>query len=210
MFVALVGPDGAGKTTVARQLAVLAEERGLAFRYVHWIPRWTAPQVDVAQPTGPPPPKRRAPARLTPSTKVLSVLRLLRNLVRFWTGYLLGMRRFVGPGRNRGSLVVADRWIYNYVGQPSSVAYHGPPGLARLAARLAPRPDVIAVLDAPAEVVVARKGELTVEEATSERLRWAELGAVLPTVVVDAVAAPDVVARAVLDALDARVDGVLR
>ena len=75
-------------------------------------------------------------------------------------------------GSKGPTLIVADRWIYNYLGQPYSVAYSGPRPLAKLAARLAPRPNMIAILIAPGSVVAQRKQELTAEQADEETERW--------------------------------------
>ncbi|MFE0510979.1 hypothetical protein [Streptomyces sp. NPDC058964] len=124
---------------------------------------------------------------------------MARNLIRFWIGYQFGMCRHLGDIRGDRCVVVADRWIYNYAAQPVSVAYYGPPALARLAVRMAPRPDLTVVLDAPADVIVARKQELTLDEAEAELGRWRRLS--LPNAVarLDGTQSPDVLAKQILD-----------
>ncbi|TWG06913.1 thymidylate kinase [Streptomyces brevispora] len=201
MFVALVGPDGVGKTTVAGALERAARARGRRFAYVHWIPTTVAPPVSMPCTTVPPPPKRTGLAPAGLSHRVLSVGRLCRNLVRFWAGYVMGMRRHVAGLRGPDVLVVADRWMYNYIAQPVSVAYHGPPTLARLAVWLAPRPDLTIVLDAPADVIVARKQELTLDEAESELGRWRQLSPPNAVAHLDATLSPDVLAKQILDVI---------
>ena len=188
MFVALVGPDGAGKTTVATAIEHAARAQGKRFAYVHYLPGRSAPAATVPAAGGPPPEKNQRPKHLGPRQWLGSFARLGWNWSRFWFGFLLGMRRHVPGLRGSNVVLVADRWIYNFVAQPESVAYYGPSWLARLAIRFAPRPDLTVVLDAPAHVVVGRKGELTLSEAEAELRRWRSLRLPNPVVLVDATA----------------------
>lgn len=188
MFVALVGPDGSGKTTVAAALEGLADEAGWTFRYQHWVPtRTNRPSATVISPETPPP-KLAVRDRVRPADIAMSVLRLWRALARFWVGYLIRIR----PARHSSSsLVVADRWMYNYVGQPHSVAYYGPAWLARAAVRIGPAPDVIAILQVPGHIVASRKGELSAAEVEDENDRWVRsIGSWHTAVVLDATRSP--------------------
>ncbi|MFZ0015080.1 MAG: hypothetical protein WAL25_13300, partial [Acidimicrobiia bacterium] len=95
VFVALIGPDGVGKTSVAAELITRTGGRYFHFRPPLWRD-WTTPnpgEVVVA-----PTPDRTGP--------VMSWLRLGKALVTFWLGYLTSVR----PEVRRGITVVADRW----------------------------------------------------------------------------------------------------
>jgi thymidylate kinase len=201
MFVALVGPDGAGKTTVASALERAAVASGRRFGYVHWLPSGRRPLSAVPRETAAPPPKLPAPVRVDRLDRLVSVMRLARNLVRFWWGYLVGIRRHMPGLRHPHTLLVADRWIYNYTVQPRSVAYVGSHRLAEMAVRAAPRPDLTVLLHAPAEVMVARKAELTVEETIDELARWQAMRCPNPMITVDGTASPEEVARMILSVL---------
>jgi thymidylate kinase len=162
-FVVLVGPDGVGKTSVAR--ALLAHYRGPT-TYFHFLPpldgRWQA----EPDPTSVPPPKAHGGGSV-----ILGWIRLVRNAVRCWVGYLKSVR----PALKRGFLIVGDRWMYGYVVQPGAMKFHGPDLLARAVLRLLPRPHLIVNLAAPAEVIRGRKQELTLSQIEQELLVWSSL-----------------------------------
>jgi thymidylate kinase len=164
--VALLGPDGAGKSTLATGL-----ERSFVFpvRQVYmgltggWLRR-----VD----------KLRIPG----------LVRVGRFLV-IWGRYLLGLYH-----THRGRLVVFDRYIYDAeVPTPYPLGRLG--RLARwLDGRACPGPDLVLVLDAPGAVMHQRKGEYTAEMLEEWRQRFLALRGRIPNVeVLDTTQPPDVV-----------------
>lgn len=159
-FVVVVGPDGSGKTTLAR--AMIGRWAGETL-YVHWIPALGAELQDEPQAEAPLPKRLDAPA-----SPLTSAARLGMNLIRSWVFYVLRIR----PALRRGALVIGDRWGYGYVGQPTALKYRGPDWLARLAARLFPAPHVTAVLLAPVAVLQSRKSELDEDDLEAELARW--------------------------------------
>jgi thymidylate kinase len=162
-FVVLVGPDGVGKTAVAR--ALLAQHRGPA-AYFHFLPPLRGPLLRSLGPAAPPPPKA-APG----GWRVLGWIRLLRNTARCWAGYLTTVR----PALKRNWLVIGDRWLYGYVVQPYALKFHGPDWLARALMRLLPRPHLVVNLAAPPQVIRNRKQELTLSQIQQELLGWSSL-----------------------------------
>jgi hypothetical protein len=162
-FVVLVGPDGVGKTAVAR--ALLDEYRGTA-AYFHFLPPIHGPLLHSLGPAPTPPPKAAPGGWL-----VLGWIRLLRNTVRCWLGYL----RTVRPALKRSWLIIGDRWLYGYVVQPYALKFHGPEWLARAAMRLLPRPHLVVNLSAPPHVIRERKQELTLSQIEQELLAWPSL-----------------------------------
>jgi thymidylate kinase len=162
-FVVLVGPDGVGKTTVAR--ALLAHHRGPA-AYFHFLPPLRGPLSRSPGPAAPPPPKA-APG----GWAVVGWIRLFRNAARCWVGYLTTVR----PALNRSWLIIGDRWMYGYVVQPDALRFHGPEALARAVLRVLPRPHLIVNLAAPPHVIRERKQELSVSQIEQELLAWSSL-----------------------------------
>jgi len=163
-FVVIVGPDGVGKTAVARALTTLW---GGPAAYFHFCPPFAS-----TLPSGPPDTSIPPPTKGDPDgSRVLGWLRLARSWCRFWLGYLTSVR----PALRRGSLVVADRWAYGYVVQPFALKYYGPRWLAVRMLRALPQPDLVVNLTAPSDVIRARKQELTLDQIRQELTDWLTL-----------------------------------
>ncbi|HEU4673214.1 MAG TPA: hypothetical protein VFS32_09970 [Candidatus Limnocylindrales bacterium] len=151
--IALLGPDGAGKSTVSE---ILVERLPVPARRVY-----LGLYADRAS--------GRGPARL----------RRLGQLVR--------ARITAAAHLRRGRVVVLDRHPIEL----GSVAGAGRPGLRRrlsvsLAQRLAPTADVVIVLDASVDVLMARKREHDAATIAAMRERYAALARREGAIVVDA------------------------
>jgi thymidylate kinase len=162
-FVVLVGPDGVGKTTVAR--ALIARHSGPA-AYFHFLPPLRGPLSQSPGPATTPPPKAASGG-----WPVLGWIRLFKNAARCWVGYLATIR----PALNQSWLIIGDRWMYGYIVQPVALRFHGPDVLARAVLRLLPRPHLIVNLAAPPHVIRERKQELTLSQIEQELLAWSSL-----------------------------------
>jgi len=159
-FVVLVGLDGSGKTTVARQLCCLGteQERFRRIRYFHW---WLGIMPDALFPLpeyGNVP--RKPKVGSNPWRLLLSAARLLNNGVRARLAYWVRIR----PLLRRNSLVLLDRYYYNYYLDPDSVKYSGSTWLVDRMRPLFPRPDLVVLLRAPPDVLLACKQELSEAE----------------------------------------------
>jgi thymidylate kinase len=214
--VALIGADGAGKTTIARRLEA---EGNLPIRYLYM---GANPQGGAVLPTtrlvtglrrlmgrpahqgGPPDPAHRAAQRRGGVRGALrairSSLRLLNQIAEEWVRAALAWRL-----RRRGYIVLydrhycADHWAHD-VANPGRSALRRLHGL--LLRRAYPRPDLVIVLDAPAAVLYRRKREGTVELIERRRREYLEYCAGLSNVaIIRADRALDEVAREVLDAI---------
>jgi thymidylate kinase len=219
--VALIGPDGAGKTTVARQLEPLL---ALPVKYVymgvnpdssnyllpttravHALRRLRGAKPDTAGPRDSRRPDRGA-ARGTLRRALRSgrsFLQLGNRLAEEWHRALVASLH-----RRRGSIVVFDRhffadyYAYDVAAKPRRSATRRLHGF--VLSRLYPRPDLVIYLDAPAEVLLERKGEGTLESLERRRKEYLELGTILQGfVAVDASRPLDVVTREVADTIAA-------
>ncbi len=191
--VALVGPDGAGKSSIAREVA---RRLGRPARYLYMGvnleqsrlmlpttrlmmalkrargggPRMTAEWSGVGH-------SGRGPRRI--AREAYALVRLLGWLSEEW------FRATVARYYNwRGYFVVFDRhFLFDYYashvqrqpGQLLAARLHG-----ALLRRFYPRPDMVVCLDAPATVLHARKLEQGVDTLERRRLEYLSLSAVAP------------------------------
>jgi thymidylate kinase len=157
--VALLGPDGAGKSTLAEAL------KGSFYLPVR--------SVYMGLYQNPAPRKAR---RLRP------VPRSAKRVATQWSRWLEGAYH-----RRRGRLVVFDR--YTYEAEVPNRFRHGRRGRARrwVLAHSCPPPDLAVLLDAPGDVLYSRKGEHDLVLLERQREAYRALLRRLPrSVVVDA------------------------
>ena len=189
--VALIGADGAGKTTLVRQLA---DSQPVPLRYIymglnpeastHMLP--TTRLLLFAKRTfgrssyqgGPP--DVEATRRKVEGAGIMkrslsglkSTLRTSNQIGEEWFRQVVAWYYV-----RRGKVVLFDRHFYcDYYGHDMSAeAKHRsfPQRLhGYMLRRFYPKPDLIVLLDAPAEVLFARKGEGTVELIESRRQEY--------------------------------------
>jgi thymidylate kinase len=169
LTVAVMGPDGAGKSTLVTRLPG-ALGRPSVVIYMGVNPESTThclPTMRWAQRRGPATP----PATSRPRGRVRSEARAavthLHRLADLAYRFAVGRR-----ARRRGAVVIFDRYVYDaridvLLGQRSLQSRL----FARTVLRWFPAPDLLLVLDAPSEVLYARKREHSV--AWLDRLRAA-------------------------------------
>ncbi|MBD0317249.1 MAG: AAA family ATPase [Thermoleophilia bacterium] len=193
--VALIGPDGAGKTTIGRRLeeALPMPARYLYMgvskdssnrmlpttRLVHAIRRARGAEPDTGGPPDPPRLEEARPRelrrRIRKSTRAAA--RLANRLAEEWYRQLLASWY-----ARRGQIVIFDRhffsdyYAYDVAGgrrRPLSRRIHG-----FVLARVYPKPDLVIYLDAPAEILLERKGEGTLESLSRRRDEYLALAPV--------------------------------
>ena len=193
--IALIGVDGSGKTTIARRLAT-----SISATYVymgtnpgsasHELPttRWIRTlQQRLGRPAryegGPP---RRPAAGQSP--KPPSVVRRLRSaayVTRLMTEELY-RQALIRRATRRGETVLVDRhFFFDYFAHDVTGASGTRTVVQRVHGwllRRLPRPQVVILLDAPAEVVYGRKPEGRLEELVSRRREYLALAERFPAI----------------------------
>jgi thymidylate kinase len=100
----------------------------------------------------------------------------LAKLALWWADYtVLGYVADVYPRLRRCELVLFDRYYHDLLVDPRRHRYGGPMWLARVVGRVFPRPHLVILLDAPAEVLHARKQEVSLEETARQRQAYLDL-----------------------------------
>jgi thymidylate kinase len=218
LAVAVIGPDGAGKTSITRRVAaslpvpsrtiymgVNLESSTLMLpttRLILMAKRARGGRPDLTVSASPAPPARRRSPRARVAGSVKSAVRMTNWVAEEW------FRQAVAEyARLRGQVVIFDRHFFCDYYAYDVVPRHGTrPASARvhgfLLARAYPRPDLVIYLDAPADVLHARKQEGTLEFLEARRGDYFGLADVFEHfVVVDATGPPEAVAGQVTDAI---------
>jgi thymidylate kinase len=151
----ILGPDGAGKSSVIQGLVIRLKESWPVVKMRHLKPRLAKlrpgdPVTIVVDPHGKP--RRSA---------LISLAKILVWLMEEWYANLFQDRR--------GTLLICDRYYHDILVDPIRYRYGGPAWAARLVGELMPQPDLWVLLDAPSEVLQARKHEVSSEETSRQR-----------------------------------------
>jgi len=180
-WVVILGVDGSGKSSVLRLLAERFAATPVAgVKIVHRRPAviYSARYGDGGAVTH---------YGKAAHGKVKSTLKLGAIIVDWLFGYWSQL----AYQRAKGYLLFSDRHsLLDLLVDPLRYRYSGPPWMVRLAMRCVPMPDLVLLLDAPVHVLLARKRELTPEEATRQRNAYLDLMATLPNSAIIDVARP--------------------
>ncbi|MDQ2693994.1 MAG: hypothetical protein M3Z21_01200 [Pseudomonadota bacterium] len=186
--VSLIGPDGVGKTTIARHLEATFP---FSVRYLYMglnpqssnymLPTtrwWEARKQHARGGSASRPPQRRAATWRAPLRAARKLLGLANRLLEEW--YRGGVAWML---LRKGHIVVFDRhFAYDFYhldpaepwGRTLKRRIHG-----FLRRRTLPEPDLVICLDAPGAVVFARKGEFDPDYLEQRRQEYLDLGGVI-------------------------------
>ena len=163
LLVVILGPDGAGKSTLIEHLVRTVGPAFRRHKVFHWRPMllWRRRTTsDTTHPHGMP-----------PHGRWWSLARLFAHLLDYWVGFCLLIR----PLLARSGLVVFDRYYYDLLADPKRYRFGGPLWLARAMGRFVPNPDLLFVLDAPVPVILSRKREIEPDSILSQRQGYLRL-----------------------------------
>jgi thymidylate kinase len=223
--VALIGPDGSGKTTVARALAT-ALPRPVRYLYMGVsadssnvmlpttrIARRVKRAIGGSPDTAGPPSHDDIAARRHPTSLPRRLLRSGRAALRLGNRFAEEWYRQLVAWRwqREGAIVIYDRHFFVDYHAYDVSAEHARSLEQRIHGRLLrllPKPDLVVYLDAPGEVLLARKGEGTAEALEQRRVEYRAIAPSVPRFVeVDATQPIEVVVRTVVQDIMAVVGG---
>ncbi len=165
LCVVIVGPDGAGKSSLAEALPAACTGLFHQHVHIHWRPGLfprpgAAAGSRTVDPTNPHGEPTHGP--------VLS----LAILLYYWLDFLVGTLARILVPRVRTGLVVQERGWWDLAVDPRRYRLRVPPWLVRLLGVVLPKPDLLLLLDAPSETLESRKQELPYEELQRQRDTW--------------------------------------
>jgi thymidylate kinase len=156
LHAVFLGPDGVGKSTV---IDIVAKEIAPAFMGMGY--QTFAPSILPKKFQ----PDKKLPHELPPRSLPASLLKACWWLVCYTVGYLFTVHTV----RGRAGIVLCHRYLMDAIVDPKRYRYSGPIWLLKAIRFVTPKPDMVILLDAPAEVIQKRKQEVPLEETARQR-----------------------------------------
>lgn len=154
-IVVFLGPDGSGKSTVMGIVQAALTQSRTAFSYHYFAPGFLGryrPKGDGAITTSPHEGRQYGP--------VLILAKVLLMLFEFRMG--------VSRLRRVPQLALFDRYILDILVDPKRYRMGHARWWMRALVQIAPRPDLVIVVSAPADVIQSRKQEVPAEETARQ------------------------------------------
>jgi thymidylate kinase len=167
LFVVFLGADGSGKSSVLERVN---ESLAPAFRRTkryHLRPH-LGRKNETSQPV-------TDPHAQPPRSVLASLLKLGYWGLDYGFGYISVYKHLV-----QSTLVLFDRYYDDLLIDPKRYRYGAPRVFAKLVGKFLPRPDLVILCDAPAEVLQSRKQEVSFAETQRQREAYLTLVKGLP------------------------------
>lgn len=163
-FIVFLGTDGSGKSSVIKGICDRLDVDGYETHKVHLRPSFRRnpgqESPPVIDPHGKP-----------PYGRLVSTIKVFYLIVVYCGGCFIRIRPLLKPR----AVVIFDRYYHDILVDPLRYRYGGPMWLVRWAGELIPKPGLWILLDAPSEVLQARKQEVPFEETVRQRKEYLKL-----------------------------------
>jgi len=161
LTIAFLSPDGGGKSTIIEAITTTCKGCFHGIEKVYFRPRLFK-NLGSYKPINP-----QGESSSNPDPHGVKSNGVLKSIVRFLfynLDFLLGYFLKIYMLKIKRRLIVFDRYYYDYYVDLKRYQFRLPKFLPRLFSFMIPAPDLVFILDAPAEVIYSRKQELSPEE----------------------------------------------
>lgn len=158
--IALLGPDGSGKSSVSKGVTEIMENGFRRSMCLHWRPSLFPMAGEFVGKRGHATDDFTQPHKKPPYGFPLSFLRFFYYSIDYILGYYLK----IFPAKVRSTLVVFDRYYFDFLVDRSRYRMNLPEWIPLIFLKIVPKPDLTIYLDAPPEILKSRKQELSEEE----------------------------------------------
>lgn len=181
LFVCIVGPDGSGKSSIIDNIkkplfetftSKLSTLKHLRPGLLPSLANLFRKHSETAKPPV------FNPHASKPSGYIFSILRLIYYSIDYVWGYWIEVK----PRLIRNSIVIFDRYYYDFVVDPTRCRVKLPKQILKTMLFFIPTPDLTIYLDNEPEELYRRKQELPVEELKRQVKSWREFIPQLPNV----------------------------
>ena len=189
-IVAFLGPDGAGKSTVLDMVQDRLTARGEDFCYRYFAPGYLKryrPKGDGSITTNPHQGRQYGVGLIVAKIAIM----------------LFEFRMGVPQLRRTHRLSLFDRYIHDILVDPRRYRMDRLRSWMRWMLKAAPKPDLLVIISAPADMIQARKQEVPPEETARQVAAYEALADILPnTVIIRNDTSPEAAAAAALTRLE--------
>ena len=166
LTIAFISPDGGGKSTIIEAITSTCKGCFHGIENIYFRPRFFK-NLGSYKPINP-----QGEASSNPDPHAVKPNGILKSFARYFfynLDFLLGYFFRIYPLKIKRRLVIFDRYYYDYYVDLKRYQFNLPKFLPRLFSFMIPQPDLVFVLDAPADVIYSRKQELSITEIERQR-----------------------------------------
>ncbi|MBW1975517.1 MAG: thymidylate kinase-like protein [Deltaproteobacteria bacterium] len=163
LHVVILGADGSGKSSLLQNVEANLAPAFRKTSRLHLRPSFLKARKEEGPVTN--------PHNLVNYSPIISLLKLGYFSLDYILGYFVKIYLMLV----RSTLVLFDRYYHDILVDPKRYRYGGPMWLARWVGKVIPKPDLFILLDAPPEVLQARKQEVPFEETARQRQAYLKL-----------------------------------
>lgn len=153
-WIAFLGPDGSGKTSVIDGVRKRLGDRRINIRMIHWSPRVLRRSRGGSGGTVPDPHGQK------PRGVLMSVAKIGLLSAEWLSAWIWHLRH----PRAKSELLVSDRYYDDLLVDPRRYRFGAPVAFARMCFRWMPKPDRVVLLVGDPQTIHSRKQEVTLEE----------------------------------------------